>query len=153
MPRSPALASRRGIGEYPRRTSNIVYGFLGISTPHHARSGCRSAPPDRPGLPGTSAHIVRLFLAVSWDHDDAPGFVVSLLAGSCSIPLLAPCFAACSSLVILSSDDRQHDSGSRPLLSVAHAACQGKRSVCMCQGQEKYPYSLSAFTNTRHSLS
>ncbi|OPX66012.1 MAG: hypothetical protein A4E36_02113 [Methanoregulaceae archaeon PtaB.Bin009] len=31
-------------------------------------------------------------------NDDAPGFVVPPLAGSCSIPLLAPCFAACSSL-------------------------------------------------------
>ena len=108
-----------------------------ILTPHHVRSGHRSAPPHRPVLPGTSAHIVRLLLTFCRGHDDAPGFVVSLLAGSWSIPLLAPCCAACSSLLTRSSDDRQLDSGSRPLLSVAHAACQVKQSVCMCQGQEK----------------
>jgi len=106
-------------------------------TPHHAHSGHRSAPPDRPVLPGTSAHIVRLLPAVSNDHDDGHARSLHSRRIACSLPLLAPCSAACSSLLTHPYDDRQLDSGSRPLLSVAYAACQVKRSVCICQGSKK----------------
>jgi len=49
-------------------------------TPHHVRSGRRSAPPRRPVLPGTSVHIVGLLLAVLSIRDDGHGFVAPLLA-------------------------------------------------------------------------
>ena len=60
-------------------------------------------------------------------NDDAPGFVTSFLTGSCSLPLLAPCFASCSSLCSVQpltlSDSRPHDD---PLMRVVTGARSGR---------------------------
>jgi len=113
----------------------VVLGDL--QRPHHVHSGHRSAPPAVRCSLSSSAHIVRLLLAVSWGCDDGHARSLRSRRIACFIPLLAPCSAPCSSLLTRSSDERQPDSGSRPLLSVAHAACQVKRSICMCQGARK----------------
>jgi len=41
-----------------------------------------------------------LFFKVSWVHDDGHARSLRSLRIACSIPLLADCFAACSSLLI-----------------------------------------------------
>jgi hypothetical protein len=54
------------------------------------------------------------------DSDDAPGFVGSLLPGGCTLPLLAPCFTACSSL--LSGIRRRSMTRSLPVARAAAAS-------------------------------
>lgn len=70
----------------------------------------------------TGPVLLRLFM-----NDDAPGFVISFLAGSCPLPLLAPCFASCSSLypihTMTLSDSRPHDD---PLMRVVIGARSGR---------------------------